>query len=177
MSALSELLVRANADGLSARSIARQAQEAGFKINHDTAARYLRGDHGRPDEETLQAFANVLPVRLSELRAAARLPAEETEPYRPPAESSRLSRRQRRAVDEIIRAMLEPAPRQVTELGSRQNPGPIGARRDRQRPESGQASAEFAAGSPARRRRAAGEVSGPGKRRRKCRQPGPECSP
>jgi transcriptional regulator with XRE-family HTH domain len=122
MSALSELLVRANANGLSARSIARQAQEAGFKINHDTAARYLRGDHGRPDEETLQAFANVLPVRLSELRAAARLPAEETEPYRPPVESSRLNRRQRRAVDEIIRAMLEPSARQVTELGNRQKP-------------------------------------------------------
>ncbi len=121
MSALSELLVRANAAGLSARAIARQAQESGFSINHDTAARYLRGDHGRPDEETLRAFASVLPVRLSELRAAAQLPAEETEPYRPPAEASRLSRRQRRAVDEIIRAMLEPAPSGVTELGSRRS--------------------------------------------------------
>lgn len=119
MSALSELLVQANAAGLSARAISRQAQEAGFSINHDTAARYLRGDHGRPDEETLRAFASVLPVRLSELRAAAQLPAEETEPYRPPTEASRLSRRQRRAVDEIIRAMLEPAPPAVTELGSR----------------------------------------------------------
>jgi transcriptional regulator with XRE-family HTH domain len=108
MSALSELLGRANTAGLSARAIARQAQEAGFSINHDTAARYLRGDHGRPDEETLRAFAHVLPVRLSELRTAAQLPAEETEPYQPPAEASRLSRRQRRAVDEIIRAMLEP---------------------------------------------------------------------
>lgn len=121
MSALSEVLVQANAAGLSARAIARQAQQAGFSINHDTAARYLRGDHGRPDEETLRAFASVLPVRLSELRAAAQLPAEETEPYRPPAEASRLSRRQRRAVDEIIRAMLEPAPPAVTELGSRRS--------------------------------------------------------
>ena len=119
MSALSELLVQANTTGLSARSIARQAQESGFSINHDTAARYLRGDHGRPDEETLRAFASVLPVRLSELRVAAQLPAEETEPYRPPAEASRLSRRQRRAVDEIIRAMLEPAA--VTDLASRRS--------------------------------------------------------
>lgn len=119
MSALSELLVQANTTGLSARSIARQAQESGFSINHDTAARYLRGDHGRPDEETLRAFASVLPVRLSDLRSAARLPAEETEPYRPPAEASRLSRRQRRAVDEIIRAMLEPAT--VTDLDSRRS--------------------------------------------------------
>src|SRR5438270_283679 len=61
MSALSELLVRANANGLSARSIARQAQEAGFKINHDTAARYLRGDHGRP-EEVSAARSRMLPM-------------------------------------------------------------------------------------------------------------------
>ena len=120
MSALSDLLVQANSAGLSARAIARQAQQAGFSINHDTAARYLRGDHGRPDEETLRAFASVLPVQLSELRIAADLPADETEPYQPPAEASRLSRRQRRAVDEIIRAMLEPQPSSgVTELGSR----------------------------------------------------------
>lgn len=124
MSALSELLLKANTAGLSARSIARQAQESGFSINHDTAARYLRGDHGRPDEETLRAFASVLPVRLSELRVAAQLPAEETEPYRPPAEASRLSRRQRRAVDEIIRAMLEPAP--VIDLPGRRGTEPAG---------------------------------------------------
>ena len=122
MSALSDLLVQANSAGLSARAIARQAQQAGFSINHDTAARYLRGDHGRPDEETLRAFASVLPIQLSELRVAAQLPAEETEPYQPPAEASRLSRRQRRAVDEIIRAMLEPPPSAaVTDLGSRRN--------------------------------------------------------
>jgi len=133
MSALSELLVRANSAGLSARAIARQAQQAGFSINHDTAARYLRGDHGRPDEETLRAFAQVLPVRLSELRSAAQLPAEETEPYQPPAEASRLSRRQRRAVDEIIRAMLEsPAPTGVTELDGRRA-GPARRRSPRQR--------------------------------------------
>jgi transcriptional regulator with XRE-family HTH domain len=129
MSALSDLLVRANTAGLSARRIALLAKEAGYRINHDTAARYLRGDHGRPDEETLRAFASVLPVRLTELRAAVRLPAEETEPYRPPAEASRLNRRQRRAVDEIIRAMLEPpASAEVTELDSRRGAGSAGRR-------------------------------------------------
>jgi transcriptional regulator with XRE-family HTH domain len=107
MSALSDLLNKANTAGLSARSLARNAQAAGFTLNHDTAARYLRGDHGRPDETTLLALSKVLRVPLSRLRTAASLPAEETEPYRPPAESSRLNRRQRRAVDEIIRAMLE----------------------------------------------------------------------
>lgn len=110
MSALSDLLNEANSAGLSARSLARNAQAAGFSLNHDTAARYLRGDHGRPDEATLLALAKVLRIPLTRLRAAASLPAEETEPYRPPAEASRLNRRQRRAVDEVIRAMLEAAP-------------------------------------------------------------------
>ena len=110
MSALSDLLNKANTAGLSARSLARNAQAAGFTLNHDTAARYLRGDHGRPDETTLLALSKVLRVPLSRLRTAASLPAEETEPYRPPAESSRLNRRQRRAVDEVIRAMLEATP-------------------------------------------------------------------
>jgi len=107
MSALSDLLNKANTAGLSARSLARNAQAVGFTLNHDTAARYLRGDHGRPDEATLLALSKVLRVPLSRLRTAASLPAEETEPYRPPAEASRLNRRQRRAVDEVIRAMLE----------------------------------------------------------------------
>jgi transcriptional regulator with XRE-family HTH domain len=108
MKRLSELLQAANTEGLSARSIARQAQALGYSLNHDTAARYLRGDHGRPDEDTLLALASVLKLPLAPLRKAAQLPSEVTEPYRPPPEASRLSRRQRRAVDEIIRAMLEP---------------------------------------------------------------------
>jgi transcriptional regulator with XRE-family HTH domain len=105
---LSELLVASNRSGLSARAIARRAQERGHSLNHDTAARYLRGDHGTPDEGTLVGFADVLDVPLRALRAAANLPSEATEPYVAPIEASRLTRRQRRAVDEIIRAMLEP---------------------------------------------------------------------
>jgi transcriptional regulator with XRE-family HTH domain len=107
MSNLSDLLSASNTEGLSARSIARSAQALGYTLNHDTAARYLRGDHGRPDEGTLVALSKVLDVPMTRLRVAASLPSAETEPYEPPAEASRLSRRQRRAVDEIIRAMLE----------------------------------------------------------------------
>jgi transcriptional regulator with XRE-family HTH domain len=122
MSALSDLLTEANAGKLSARSLARAAQAAGFSLNHDTAARYLRGDHGRPDEATLLALSKVLRIPLNRLRAAASLPAEVTEPYRPPAESSRLNRRQRRAIDEIIRAMLEGQPAaKPDELASRRS--------------------------------------------------------
>ncbi len=132
MKSLSELLRAANTDRLSARSIARQAQALGFSLNHDTAARYLRGDHGRPDEDTLLALASVLKLPLAPLRKAAQLPSEVTEPYRPPPEASRLNRRQRRAVDEIIRAMLEPNPaaRSVSSLTPRSPaPGAKAARR------------------------------------------------
>jgi transcriptional regulator with XRE-family HTH domain len=108
MSALSDLLSGANTAGRSARALARAARERGHTLNHDTAARYLRGDHGVPDEATLIAFADVLGVPMRDLRAAAELPTESTDPYVPPPEASRLTRRQRRAVDEIIRAMLEP---------------------------------------------------------------------
>lgn len=107
MSGLSEVLTAANTAGLSARALARRAQERGHSLNHDTAARYLRGDHGRPDESTLLALADVFDLPLRRLREAAGLPSDETEPYVPPPEASRLSRRQRRAVDELIRAMLD----------------------------------------------------------------------
>jgi hypothetical protein len=108
VSTLSDALTSANTAGLSARALSRAARARGHSVNHDTAARYLRGDHGTPDEATLIAFADVLGVPLRTLRAAANLPDESVDPYVPPAEASRLTRRQRRAVDEIIRAMLEP---------------------------------------------------------------------
>jgi transcriptional regulator with XRE-family HTH domain len=128
MTALSDLLATANKTGMSARAIARSARDRGHSINHDTAARYLRGDHGRPDEATLVAFADVLRIPLAKLRTAADLPAEQTAPYSPPPESSRLTRRQRRAVDEIIRAMLEPTRATVTDLSSRRSTGRQAAR-------------------------------------------------
>jgi transcriptional regulator with XRE-family HTH domain len=125
MSELSELLQAENSKGLSARAISQAARELGFTLNHDTAARYLRGEHGTPDESTLRAFSTVLGVSLSKLRRAASLPADVTEPYRPPLEADRLNRRQRRAVDEIIRAMLQPPLTSgATDLGARRNRQP-----------------------------------------------------
>src|SRR3954470_15985147 len=106
MTALSDLLVARNTSGYSARAVARRAQELGHSLNHDTAARYLRGDHGVPDEGTLVAFSDVLCIAMLEMRAAAYLTSQTTTPYVPPVEASRLSRRQRRALDEVIRAML-----------------------------------------------------------------------
>jgi hypothetical protein len=120
VSALSELIAASNKTGASARALSRRAQDMGHSLNHDTAARYLRGDHGVPDEATLVAFSQVLNIPMRRLRTAANLPSEATAPYVPPPEASRLSRRQRRALDEIIRAMLEsPRHGQRDELAER----------------------------------------------------------
>lgn len=125
MTKLSDLVSAAAAErGVSARAIARSAREHGHSLNHDTAARYVRGDHGTPDEATLVALSQVLSIPLARLRVAADLPSESTAPYVPPPEASRLTRRQRRAVDEIIRAMLEPSSRsraQADDLDARRN--------------------------------------------------------
>jgi hypothetical protein len=131
MSGLSELLAQANKARLSGRAIARLARDRGHTLNHDTAARYLRGDHGTPDEATLIAFADVLGISMSRLRVAAGLPSDATAPYTPPPEAGRLSRRQRRAVDEIIRAMLESPVASgrddaVTDINSRRGAGKRG---------------------------------------------------
>ena len=75
MSALSELLQAENSKGLSARAISQAARGLGFTLNHDTAARYLRGEHGKPDEATLRAFSTVLGISLAQAapgRVAAR---------------------------------------------------------------------------------------------------------
>src|SRR5258706_11061804 len=111
MHAGSDLLTALRRGGLSACTVGRHGQALGYTLNHDTAARYLRGDHGRPDEVTLVALSQVLGISMTRLRTASSLPADSTEPYTPPAEASRLTRRQRRAVDEMIRAMIEPITR------------------------------------------------------------------
>jgi transcriptional regulator with XRE-family HTH domain len=136
MSALSDLLQTENSQGLSARAISQAARGDGFTLNHDTAARYLRGEHGKPDEATLRAFSTVLGIPLSKLRRAASLPSDVTEPYRPPAEADRLNRRQRRAVDEVIRAMLQtPATAEpVTDLDSRRGRQPTRGKAARRGP-------------------------------------------
>jgi transcriptional regulator with XRE-family HTH domain len=128
VSRLSEVISAANKDGVSARGLARRAQERGHSLNHDTAARYLRGDHGTPDEATLVALSDVLGIPMTRLRAAADLPSETTTPYVPPAEASRLTRRQRRAVDEVIRAMIDTRGR--TAAGPRQDAVDLDARRE-----------------------------------------------
>lgn len=107
MSKLSDVLKAANVEKFSTRAIAAAAERAGHPIDYSTVSLYLNGKHGKPDEATLVALAAVLPVSVVELREAAGLPAESVEPYSPPSEAARLTKRQRDAVDEIIRLLVK----------------------------------------------------------------------
>jgi hypothetical protein len=131
---LSELIRGAMDGTMSARAVARTARERGHTLNHDTVARYVRGDHGVPDEATLRALSDVLDLPMARLRAAADLPSESTDEYVPPPEASRMSRRQRRAVDELIRSMVEPTRSAVPAKSDAARPTRRAARHGRAEP-------------------------------------------
>ena len=67
----------------------------------------LKGRQARnPKEYVLAAFAEVFPtLTVSELRHLAGVPAGEDEPWVPPDEVHRLSGRQKRALEELIRSI------------------------------------------------------------------------
>lgn len=104
MSALSDALNEANSENLSVREIARRS---GDRVSHSQLGKYLKPTHGRPGEDVLQVFSDVLKIPMPRLRQLAGLPAGGQEPYEPPREANRLDRRQRRLVDELIRVLAE----------------------------------------------------------------------
>lgn len=108
VSALSDALNEANVNGWSSREIARRS---GDRVHHATVSNVMRGKHANaPTDELLKAFVEVFPkFTLQQLRALAGLPAGEAEPYRPPTEANRLTTRQRKAVDELIRLLADSA--------------------------------------------------------------------
>lgn len=106
MSALSELLSRSNPDGWSAQAIAEKARARGHTIGHDTVWKYMSGRHGQVSEPYLRALADVLPVRYEALRRAAQIPANLGN-YQPPAVADALNKREREALDVLIRAMAK----------------------------------------------------------------------
>lgn len=112
MSELSDLLNAANEEvGWTSREIANVARKRGFKVAHSSVANYMRGVHPEhPSENTLRMFARVFDLNLERLREAAGVPAEVTS-IELPAEATRLTTRQWRAVHEVIRAMVNPRAR------------------------------------------------------------------
>lgn len=106
MTALSDLLTQSNANGWSTREIARQAEKKKHQLAQPTVSKYMSGRHGIPTEPVLEAFSDVLNIPIDKLREAAGVPKGADAPWSPPAEANRLDRRQRRALDELIRSMV-----------------------------------------------------------------------
>lgn len=114
MSSLSQALQEAVAarDGWSLRRIQAEMQQRGAAVSFATIGVYLRGEHGRPEERVLEAFCAVFPeLTMTRLRTLAALPAGEDEPWTPPVQSARLSRRERAALDELVAAVTAREPR------------------------------------------------------------------
>lgn len=85
-----------------------RAQEAGFSIDRSIAYKALKGNRAKkPTDDTLRGFEAVFGVPVTELRKLLELPAGELEPYKPPAYANRLSRDQRKALNNLIRTIVE----------------------------------------------------------------------
>lgn len=106
MTALSDLLTVSNTNRWTTREIAGLAEKKGHQLAQPTVSKYLSGRHGRPTEPVLAAFSDVLNIPIDKLRAAAGVPTGAGEPWAPPAEANRLDRRQRLALEELIRSMV-----------------------------------------------------------------------
>lgn len=103
---LSELLNRAKGDRVVDRLIA-DAEKQGHKIHRGTIYRALDGDHAKhPRDETLRAFAAVFGVDVGKLRQAVKRPAGELGPWVPVSDSAQLDRDQRKALDQLIKAIV-----------------------------------------------------------------------
>lgn len=104
---LSDLL---NGTGISARKAAEKATELGVDLPYGTIAAYWTRKHPSPSEKTLEGLSEVLSLSLRRLRRAAGKAAGEADPWHPPSEANRLTRRQRDALDQLIKAIVEAPP-------------------------------------------------------------------
>ncbi len=93
-------------DGASGRRLAELAQRAGHDISHATLNRLRQGTYAtRPSDASIRAIAYLADVSENVAFAAAGVSAPAAVVYQPPAEAQRMSTRQRKALDELIRAM------------------------------------------------------------------------
>jgi transcriptional regulator with XRE-family HTH domain len=104
VSELSDLL---NGTGISARQAAEKADKMGIHLPYGSIASYWSGRHPQhPSEKTLEGLAEVLNIPLRRLRRAAGAAAGEATPWQPPPEANRLTQRQRRALEVLIKSIV-----------------------------------------------------------------------
>lgn len=106
MSALSDLL---NSQPISAKQAAELAADMGISdLRYGTLAGYWSGNHGRPGLDKLVNLARVIPtLSLEQLQRAAWGRAAPLGPYVPPEESVHLTERQRRAISDLIKSVVD----------------------------------------------------------------------
>lgn len=99
-----------NGQPLSIRGVARRATERGCAISPETVRQIANGSHsGRIDDLTVDALAAGLGVSRGEvLRAMHETRQQSLGHWQPPDVAERLSLRQRRALEELIAAMVSP---------------------------------------------------------------------
>lgn len=106
-------------DGASGRRLAELAQHAGHDISHATLNRLRQGTYAtRPSDASIRAIAYLADVSENTAFAAARVSAPAATAYEPPAEAQRMNTRQRKAVDELLRAFVRD---DISELATRSN--------------------------------------------------------
>jgi hypothetical protein len=94
--------------GVSGRRLAQIAQEAGHDITHATLNRIRQDTYlSRPSVASVRAIAYLANVSEDTAFAAAGVTLARTgEPWHPPVEADRLDARQRKALSELIRAVV-----------------------------------------------------------------------
>ena len=107
VSRLSDRLAEALGDQTQ-EQIAERARKAGHQIDRSMVSKALADKLGpKPREATLQALAAGFRLDVRELRRLAGRPGEDLGVYAGPESSASLTRKQRRALDQLILAMVE----------------------------------------------------------------------
>lgn len=96
-------------------SLTQLSQKTGTGVS--TLADLVHGRR-RSSEKTIEAVAGALRLPLTTIRGWAAAALGEVGPWEPPAVANRLTDRQRRALDELIRAMVASAESQPAPLRS-----------------------------------------------------------
>ncbi|MEM6107585.1 hypothetical protein AAHS21_15285 [Mycobacterium sp. 050272] len=93
--------------GASGRRLAELAQHAGHDISHATLNRLRQGTYAtRPTDASIRAIAYLADVSENTAFTAAGVKAPAAVAYEPPSEAQRMNTRQRKAVDELLRAFI-----------------------------------------------------------------------
>ncbi|MBE5494403.1 hypothetical protein [Mycobacteroides abscessus] len=93
--------------GASGRRLAEIAQRGGHEVSHATLNRLRQGTYAsRPSDASIRAIAYLAEVPETTAFTAAGVRPPAAEQYEVPAEAHRMSTRQRRALDELLRAFI-----------------------------------------------------------------------